>query len=45
MEADAEEIAIDQGISQARDLCHHINRQIGEILAIEKVFNEEDEEG
>lgn len=42
VEADAEEIALDSGLSQAQELCHHINRQMGEILAIEEVFEKDE---
>ena len=42
VEADAEGIALDSGLSQAQELCHHINRQMGEILAIEEVFEKDE---
>lgn len=43
-EVNVEEIAINNGIAQGKDLCEKINRKIGQILAIEEVYSADDED-
>ena len=39
-ETDAEEKAIEDGITQGTDLCGHINKKLGDIIEIEEIFHE-----